>query len=166
MQNEAEANVGNLWWHCSSINLFSLVFNYGHGHISNKKCNNSAGIPKCKLLCCDKSMFLPTYLYYLQNQWLHFENRLKKLESSLNKNHNDVGEIKQAIRQIIAPEDSHPLGNIQEGPEEVKHDFPPASAIIYNQTCSISLHQTPKNHVQVRIYTICQLIFYVSFILI
>lgn len=85
---------------------------------------------------------------FQNNQWLHFENRLKKLESSLNKNHNDVGEIKQAIRQIIAPEDSHPLGNIQEGPEEVKHDFPPASAIIYNQTCSISLHQTPKNHVQ------------------
>lgn len=95
-------------------------------------------------------------LMYLQNKWLHFEGRLKQLENDLNKHHEEVGEIKQAIK-ILAPSTVSSLSSGRA--RKVNDNFVPIeppntnrmpnSEIIYNDSCSFQANSVPRTNIQV-----------------
>ncbi|CAG9763918.1 unnamed protein product [Ceutorhynchus assimilis] len=67
------------------------------------------------------------------NQWLHFEDRIKQLESDLSQHHNAVAEIKVAMQNMLKP----PTNNRTIITE-----------IVYNNNCPFQINQKPFSNVQ------------------
>ncbi|KAF2897124.1 hypothetical protein ILUMI_09045 [Ignelater luminosus] len=92
---------------------------------------------------------------FQDNKWLHFEGRLKQLENDLNKHHEEVGEIKQAMKILVPSTDS----SISSGKaKKINDNFVPIeppntnrmpnSEIIYNDSCSFQINSVPRTNIQ------------------
>ncbi|KAF5280266.1 hypothetical protein FQR65_LT03074 [Abscondita terminalis] len=107
-------------------------------------------------LTIDLSIFpssrVSIYQEYQENKWLRFERRLKRLEKDLNKHHEVVGEIKQAIK-VLSPASSSTLSTknivLRENLvlEQPMNNIP-ASDIILNKTCSFNILTKPSFDIQ------------------
>ncbi|XP_017776581.1 PREDICTED: alpha-mannosidase 2 [Nicrophorus vespilloides] len=84
---------------------------------------------------------------FQDNKWLHFEGRLKQLEKDLNKNHDAVGEIKQAIRHIL-PSSTENSNKIVKTIEEPMGMPAPISEMIFDSSCPIKVTYPPRNDIQ------------------
>ncbi|XP_050305536.1 alpha-mannosidase 2 [Anthonomus grandis grandis] len=84
---------------------------------------------------------------YKDNQWLHFEDRIKQLEDDLSKHHNAVAEIKVAMQNML----SSSTNGIQKRTIVVQPDDPPlfeVSDMIFNPTCPFQISYKPKTDIQ------------------
>ncbi|KAB0803931.1 hypothetical protein PPYR_00901 [Photinus pyralis] len=86
---------------------------------------------------------------YQENKWLHFEDRLKQLESDLNKHHEEVGEIKEAIKVLVPATNTTPKLVKKDG-FKVEHLVSkiPSSEIIFDATCPFQVNTNPKTDIQ------------------
>ncbi|ERL90403.1 hypothetical protein D910_07752 [Dendroctonus ponderosae] len=82
---------------------------------------------------------------YKDNQWLHFEDRIKQLEDDLSRHHNAVAEIKVAMQNIL----SSSTNAARKSPVNyIPLETPQVSTMIYNSSCPISKFYRPKVDIQ------------------
>ncbi|XP_066143085.1 alpha-mannosidase 2 [Euwallacea fornicatus] len=83
---------------------------------------------------------------YKDNQWLHFEDRIKQLEDDLSKHHNAVAEIKVAMQNMLSSStNSAQRRPIAPPPEQSIRDV---SEMIYSSTCPFQINYKPKTDIQ------------------
>lgn len=83
---------------------------------------------------------------YRDNQWLHFEDRIKQLEDDLSKHHNAVAEIKVAMQNMLSSS-TNSLQNRQVIPQPVKPQIE-VTEMIYSSTCPFHINIKPKTNIQ------------------
>ncbi|XP_060536226.1 alpha-mannosidase 2-like [Cylas formicarius] len=83
---------------------------------------------------------------YKDNQWLHFEDRIKQLENDLSLHHNAVNEIKVAMRNMMQPSSSTHV-QIKESISKLESDLNIAE-MLYSSTCPFHINFTPRTNVQ------------------
>ncbi|KAJ8963439.1 hypothetical protein NQ318_018919 [Aromia moschata] len=84
------------------------------------------------------------------NKWLHFEDRIKQLEDDLNKHHNAVFEIKEAMKNMLQPSSStHSLKNksVPFAANASRKRFA-VSEMMYDVSCPIQVNFVPTTNVQ------------------
>ena len=90
---------------------------------------------------------------YQENKWLHFEDRLKQLENDLSKHHEEVGEIKEAMKVLVPASSSTTSPNRLKKNVVKEENFVsriPASEIIFNSSCSFQVQNIPRTDIHVR----------------
>ncbi|XP_056633702.1 alpha-mannosidase 2 [Diorhabda sublineata] len=78
------------------------------------------------------------------NKWLHFEDKIKHLEDDLNKHHNAVYEIKEAVKNLMRS--SSFKRNLV--PFDVKTKLQVVSEFKYDNTCPFQINMKPKTVIQ------------------
>lgn len=86
-----------------------------------------------------------------QNKWLHFENRIRQLESGLNKHHEAVNEIKNAMKIMynasIVPNVQKPHNNDEVVIAQPKKKVLSGSEMLYNSNCPFQINVAPKSDI-------------------
>lgn len=84
---------------------------------------------------------------YFQNKWLHFEDRLERLEKNLDKHHETVGQIKKAIGHLIQPSSTISAQRIIPS-WNPPFNLSPAFEMKYEQECPLQVNYIPRTNIQ------------------
>ncbi|XP_044745943.1 alpha-mannosidase 2 [Coccinella septempunctata] len=83
-----------------------------------------------------------------QNKWLHFENRIRQLESGLNKHHEAVNQIKIAMKNMynasMIPNSIKASNDVIAQP---KKKLISGSEMLYNSHCSFKINISPSSDI-------------------
>lgn len=86
-----------------------------------------------------------------ENKWLHFEKRIRQLEAGLDKHHEAVNQIRQAMKNIISTASSVNSSKTNSSLALRKIALPP-SKVLYDHSCSFQLDGVPYTDIQMLKY--------------
>lgn len=84
---------------------------------------------------------------------MHFENKLKHLESEVSEYHAVVGELKSAVRDLLPKKEGHPNNPFKLSKNDILKGQDPKKSGEFGDDdqmkCSIQMDTVPYSHIQV-----------------
>ncbi|XP_077300371.1 alpha-mannosidase 2 [Arctopsyche grandis] len=86
------------------------------------------------------------------NKWLHFEDKLKHLESEVSEYHAVVGELKSAVQELLPKKEGHPNSPFKPSKHQSRKSQEPKetnNVVDFSEVkCSLQMDSIPNSHIQ------------------